>query len=133
MMNKARVIEYLNENDIDDVEELKSGEGTLVIRFYYDFDEDEIKSARAYADDECSEEQESDSWYEEYYLPYLNDLAVDNMGEIIEDAMEELELGGQYVAYEADKDNQDYCEFVAVFHDKDVQVEIEDILDELNI
>lgn len=133
MLNKNSVIQYLNENDVNDIEELKYKDDTLVVRFFYDFDEDEIKAAKAYADDECKDESGSDSWYEEYYLPYLNDLAIDNMGEVVEDAMGELELGGQYVAYEADKDNQDYCEFIAVFHEKGIQVEIEDILDELNL
>jgi hypothetical protein len=133
MINKDGVLEFFNENEVEDVEVLKQDENTLVVRFYYDFDEDEIKSATAYANDECEEESESDVWYEEFYLPYLNDLAVDSMGEVIEDAMEELKLEAQYVAYEADKDNQDYSEFIAVFYEKGTDVEIESILDELNL
>lgn len=133
MINKNAVLEFFNENEVEDVEVLKQDENTLVVRFYYDFDEDEIKSSTAYANDECEEESESDVWYEEFYLPYLNDLAVDSMGEVIEDAMEELELEAQYVAYEADKDNQDYSEFIAVFYEKGTNVEIESILDELNL
>jgi hypothetical protein len=133
MINKDAVLEFFNENDVEDVEVLKQDESTLVVRFFYDFDEDEIKSATAYSNDECDEESESDVWYEEFYLPYLNDLAVDSMGEVIEDAMEELKLEAQYVAYEADKDNQDYSEFIAVFYEKGTNVEIESILDELNL
>jgi hypothetical protein len=133
MIDKNKVLEFLNENDVTEVEELKHDEEMFVIRFYYDFDDAELKSARAYADDESGEESESDKWYEEFYLPYLNDLAVDNMGEVMEEAMGDLELEAQYVAYEADKDNQDYCEFVAVFYKKGSDVEIEALLDELNL
>jgi hypothetical protein len=132
-MDNNKIIQYLRNNGIDEVEELKSDEDKVVVRFFYDFDEDEIKSAKAYAKDECEDEEESEGWYEDFYLPYLNDLAIDNIGEIMGDAMEELDIDAQYVSYEADQENNDYCEFIAVFYKKGASVEIEDILDELDL
>ena len=132
-MEKEKIVSFLEKNDFSEVEELKKSENNLVVRFYYDFDEPELKAARAYANDECEEEEESDEWFEEFFLPYLNDLAIDNVGETMEEAMEELDLQIQYVSYEADIENYDYNEIIAVFYDKGEEIEIEDILDELDL
>jgi hypothetical protein len=133
MVDSNKIIQYLNDNGIDEVEELKSSEEQVVVRFFYDFDEDEIKSARAYAKDECEEEEESEAWYEDFYLPYLNDLAIDNIGEIMQEAMDKFQVEAQYVSYEADQENSDYCEFIAVIYKKGISVEIESILEEMNL
>jgi hypothetical protein len=132
-MNKEKIKGYLEQNDLTDIEELTYKENTVVLRFFYDFDEDELKSARAYANDESEAEAESKDWYEEYFLPYLNDLAIDNTGEIIEEVMEEFEIEAQYISYEADMENHEYCEFIAVFFKKEDNIEIETVLDELKI
>lgn len=132
-MDKSKIKEYLEKNDLSEIEELNYKEDAMVLRFFYDFDEDELKSAKAYASDESDSEAESKEWYEEFFLPYLNDLAIDNVGEIIEEAMEEFEVEAQYISYEADMENYDYCEFIAVFFKKDNYIEIEKVLDELNI
>lgn len=133
MLNKKEVTTFLEDNDLTDIEEINYKEDALVIRFYYDFDSEELASAKAYANDECEEEQESDEWFEEFFLPYLNELAIDNVGEVMEELMEDLELKVQYVTYETDKEGYDYCEFVAVVSEKDKKYEIEDILDELEL
>jgi hypothetical protein len=133
MLNKKQVITFLEENDLTDIEELEYKEDALVVRFYYDFDSEELASAKAYANDECEEEQESDEWFDEFFLPYLNELAIDNAGEILEELMEAFELQAQYVTYETDKESYDYCEFIAVISEKDKNYEIEDVLDELEL
>lgn len=133
MLNKKDVIKFLENNDLTDIEEINYKEDALVVRFYYDFDSEELASARAYANDECEEEQESDEWFEEFFLPYLNELAIDNAGEVMEELMEDLDLKVQYVTYETDKESYDYCEFIAVVSEKDKNYEIEEILDELEI
>lgn len=132
-MDKNKIKEYLEKNDFTDMEELSYKDNVMVLRFFYDFDDAELESARAYANDESEAEEKSEEWYEEYFLPYLNDLAIDNTGEIIEEAMEDLGVEAQYISYEADIENHEYCEFIAVFFNKEDDVEIEKVLDELNI
>lgn len=132
MINKEKLISYLEENGIEEIEELKVKNDLVVLRLFYDFDEDEIKAATAYANDEESDE-ESDEWNDEYYLPYLNDVAVDNVGSIIEDAFEEFDIEGQFASYDVDKENSDYCEFIAAFFEKDRDYDLDEIIDELNL
>lgn len=132
-MDSKKVLSYLEQNGIGEVEEIQYKDDVLVLRFFYDFDDEEITSARAYADDECEEETESDEWYEEYFLPYLNEIAVDNVGEIMEEIMESIDMDVQYVTYEADMDNYDYCEFIVLVAPKNSKYEIENVLDELEL
>lgn len=132
-MNSKDIIKVLENNGLSDIEEVSYKEGFAVIRFFYDFDEDELKAARAYAKDECEEEEESESWYEDYFLPYLNDLAIDNVGEIMEEIMEEFGAEVQYISYELDSENYEYNEFVAVVVSGDKDLNIEEVLDELDI
>ena len=84
------------------------------MRFFYDFDRDELAAARPMPMMNVKDEAESEDWYEEYFLPYLNDIAIDNAGEVIEDLIEEFDVEAQYIAYETDIDSYDYCEFIAV-------------------
>lgn len=133
MLDKKQIIKFLEDNDLSEVEELEYKDDALVVRFYYDFDSDELASARAYANDECEDEQESDEWYDEFFLPYLNEIAVDNAGEILEDLMEDFDLQAQYITYETDKESYDYCEFIAVISEEDKDYNIEDVLDELEL
>ena len=132
-MNSKDIIKVLENNGLSDIEEISYKEGFAVIRFFYDFDEDELKAARAYAKDECEEEEESESWYEDYFLPYLNDLAIDNVGEVMEEIMEEFRAEAQYISYELDSENYEYNEFVAVVVSGDKDLNIEEVLDELDI
>lgn len=131
-MKKEKILDFLLDNGLEEVEELSSDNEVVALRFFYDFDEDELKAAEAYANDECEEEAESDSWYEEFFLTYLNELAVDSTGEIIEDLMEELELEAQYMSYELDKENYEYSEFIAVFYEKGKDVDLDEILEKID-
>lgn len=133
MFDKSKVIAFLEDNDLSEVDEIKCDEEALVLRFFYDFDRDEIEAAKSYANDECEEEEESEEWYEDYFLPYLNEIAIDNAGEVIEDLIDELDVQAQYITYETDKENYDYCEFIAVVYEKDKDCDIEEILDELEL
>ncbi|NLZ48254.1 MAG: hypothetical protein GX895_05590 [Clostridiales bacterium] len=132
-MDKNKIISFLEDNDLSEVEEIKSEDGVLVLRFFYDFDRDELEAAKAYANDECEEEEESEEWYEEYFLPYLNEIAIDNTGEVIEDLIDEFDVQAQYITYETDEDTYDYSEFVAVIYEKDKNCDIEEILDDLDM
>lgn len=132
-MDKKAIIEMLEKNELSEIEELDYDEDSLVLRFFYDFDEAEIESARAYANDESGDEENGDIWYEEFFLPYLNDLAVDNVGEYIEEIMEEFQVDAQYVSYEMDEEEYSYNEFIAAFFPKGKAVEIEQVLEELEL
>lgn len=130
-MNKKEVIEFLQENDLSDVEELSSKGKIFIFRFYYEFDEDELNGARGYANDESEDEEEGDDWKESYYLPYLNDIATDNVGEIMEEAMEEFDVNTQFISYDIDPEREDRCEFIAVFSKEDF--DIEEVLEDLDL
>lgn len=132
-MDKQKIVEFLNKNGITEVEEIKYREDVFVARLYYDFDDDEIEAASSYADDESEDEEGGEIWYEEFFLPYLNDIAIDNMGDIFEDCMESLDIGIQYMGYDVDEDQYDFSEIIAVFYDKDKPVEIERVLDDLKL
>jgi hypothetical protein len=132
-MDKNKIKELLTVKELTDIEELPYNDEVLVLRFYYDFDESEVKAARAYANDESEEIEDSEAWSEEFFLPYLTDLAIDNVGEYIEEIMEETKVSAQYMSYDLNADEVDYCEFIAVFHKEDKDIEIETVLDDLKL
>jgi hypothetical protein len=132
-LDKKEIMQILEKNEFSQIEEIEYKEGAVVLRFFYDFDEDEIEAAKAYSNDESEDEENGDTWYEEFFLPYLFDLAVDNAGEVVEEIMEELNLDAQFVSYEMDEEEYSYNEFIAVFFPKGNSVEIEQVLDELEM
>jgi len=132
-LDKSAIIKVLGENNLSSIVELPYNEETLVLRLFYEFDNDEIKAAKAYSNDESEDEENSDEWYEEYFLPYLNDLAVDNVGEIIEEIMDKQNIDSQFVSYEMDEEEHSCNEFIAAFSEKGKLKEIEEILEELEL
>ena len=132
MDNKA-IIKVLEDNELGDIEQIDYKEEALVLRLFYDFDEAAIEAAKAYANDESSEKEGSEEWQYEYFLPYLNDLAVDEVGEIIEEIMEDLSVDAQFVSYELDSEEYSYNEFIAAFFPKGKGIEIEQVLEELKL
>lgn len=131
-MDKQNIIKFLKENQIEDVEEIKYKEGVYTLRFYYDFDDSEIEAARAYANDECEEEEEGEVWYGEFFKPYLNDIAIDNVGDILEDCMKEFDIGIQFISYDFD-DEEQYSEIVSIFYESDKAIDIENVIDDLKL
>jgi hypothetical protein len=132
-LDKKAIIQILEKNELSQIEEIEYKDDAVVLRFFYDFDEDEIEAARAYSNDESEDEENGDTWYEEFFLPYLYDLAVDNAGEVVEEIMEALDVEAQFVAYEMDEEEYSYNEFIAVFSPRGKAVEIEQVLDELEM
>lgn len=128
-MDKEKMLQHLEESGMNDIEVVKEEQGYMVVKFYYDFDADELKAAEAYSNDESGNEK-NESWYEEFYLPYLTELSVDNVGEIIEEIMGDTGLKAQFVSYQMEE-GDDFSEFIAVFHSEDIVMNIEDILDKL--
>jgi hypothetical protein len=132
-MEKSTVIEYLKSNDFEDVEEIKYKDESLIVRFYYDFDDSEIEAASAYANDECEEESEGEIWYNKFFIPYLNDIVVDNVGEIIENCSEEFDLEAQFITYDIDEEQIEYAEIIAEFANRGQEIDVEKAVDDLKI
>lgn len=129
-MNITEIIGFLEENGLSEIEEIKSEDNFVVLKFYYDFDKDEILAARAYANEESDLEEESDEWYRDWYLSYLSDIARDNVDGIIEDLNDELELEGKTKEIEIDANNADYMKFVAVLCSENFEEDLEETLND---
>ncbi|WP_097027071.1 hypothetical protein [Clostridium peptidivorans] len=135
-MDRDDIVKFLLVSGLSEVEEIEyKDKETLVLRFFYDFDEDELSAAQAYAKEECKEDENEEKFYD-YYVPYLNEISVDNVSDIVEGLMEEEGVKAQFISYEVEIDETDeeepYTEFIAVItEDKDV--DIEKVLEELNL
>ncbi len=132
-MKKSEVLNFLSESGLSEVEEVKYKSKVLVVKFYYDFDKAEIEAAKAYASEESDYDVDSKEWIAEYVVPYLNDLAIDNVGEMVEEAMEEFEIEGQYAAFDIDITNYTYNEFLAVFTNEGEEIDLDEVMDSLSL
>jgi len=127
-MNKKEIIEILEDNGLDNIKEIKKNASLFIVKFKYEFDDLELEGAESYAKDESSSENKDDDWYEEYYLPYLNDIAIDNVEDIIDEISEELNLKYEFISYELSKEQMEYIEFVAVFYEEDIDFNIDELI-----
>lgn len=132
-MDNNAIIEILEDNGLDDIEIIDSRDNIIVVRFFYDFDEDEIKAAKAYANDMSKDKNDVKSHVEDFIIPYLSDIAVDNVGDIIEEIMENLQIEAQFISYDIDNEDYTYNEFAAVFYEKNIKIDFDKILEELNL
>ena len=129
-MKSSEIISYLEDNDLADIEELKRKSNYVVLKFYYDFDKEEISAAKAYSTEESDFEPESDEWFKEYYLPYLRDIAVDNVESILEEIMEEYEIEAKYKEIGMENGDSGYFKFIAIFSGELTDAEMEDVLND---
>ncbi|MDR3597901.1 hypothetical protein [Clostridium sp.] len=129
-MKSSEIINYLEDNDLADVEEIKQKSNYVIIRFYYDFDKEELSAAKAYSTEESDFEPESDEWYNECYIPYLRDIAVDNVESIIDEIADELEIEAKYKEIGMENGESGYFKFVAAFSDKLTDAQMEDVLND---
>lgn len=128
-MKVTEIVKYLSQNDLSEVEILKSTKEFLLVNFYLDFDKDLLDAAKAYADDEC-ENKDDDSWEKEFYLPYLYDYCNDEVLSIIEDLTEEFEISGEFMAFQLKEKSAEYVQFMVVFTEEDSEISIEDVVKE---
>ena len=129
-MDISEIKSFLEDNDLSDVEEIKQEDDYILLKFYYDFDKDELMAAKSYSNEESDFEAESDEWYNEYYIPFLKDIADDNVESIVEDAAEEFEIEGKYKSLVMESGELGYHRFVAVFSAEMDEREMEDILND---
>ncbi|ERK29802.1 hypothetical protein [Clostridium intestinale] len=132
-MVKNEIIKALKEKGVSDIEEIKYKRGYLLVKFFYDFDDDEISAARSYSNEEGTYESETEEWFKELYLPYLYDISLDNVEEYIEEITEEYEIQGQFVAYDVDINNPTFGEFLAIFSEDEEEVDIDEVVEELDL
>ena len=126
-MEISEIEDFLGDNGLSEIEEIKNDENYFVIKFYYDFDKDELSAARAYANEESDLESESAEWYTDWYLSYLSDLAKDNVEEIIEELSEEFEVITACKALEMTAKSADYMKFIAIITNEEID-DIDDML-----
>jgi len=126
----SEIKSFLEDNDLSDVEEIKQEDDYILLKFYYDFDKDELMAAKSYSNEESDFEAESDEWYNDYYIPFLKDIADDNVESIVEDAAEEFEIEGKYKSLVMESGELGYLRFVAVFSAEMDESEMEDILND---
>lgn len=130
-MEKDKIIDYIEESPgIEDIEEISYKPELLVLDFFYVFDDDELNSAKDFANKETNNGETDDAWYDEHYIPYLMDIALDQVSDTLQDASEEMNLNVEYVNYEIERDDES-CEFIAVFSEKDVEFDIDEVLDSI--
>ena len=132
-MDSERIIYILEQNGVDDIEEIVSKDNYFVVRFCYEFDNEEISAAKAYSNEESQEEEGSSDWYSDWYLPYLYDIAKDNIQEVIEEICEEFDIEGEFKEVEAQMGDIDFMKGIAIFCQDSSEVDLEDVLnDNLN-
>ena len=129
-MDISEIKSFLEDNDLSDVEEIKQEDDYILVKCYYDFDKEELLAAKSYSNEESDFEPESDEWYNEYYIPYLKEIAEDNIESIIEDTAEEFEIEGRYKELGMESGDLGYLRFLAVFSEELDEAEMEDILND---
>lgn len=131
MIDREKIIEFLENEGLNEIDVVDyKDEDVLVLNFFYTFDEAELEAAKQFANDNYEEDNE-DEWYEEYFLPYLTDMAADNIRDIVDDLGEKFGVEGEFVLYEMDRDYHNECECILALAEKGKDFDIEDILDEL--
>lgn len=129
-MDISEIKSFLEDNNLSDVEEINQEDNYILLKFYYDFDKEELVAAKSYSNEESDFEAESDEWYNEYYIPFLKDVAEDNVESIIEEVAEEFEIEGKYRAIGMETGDLGYLRFIAVFSSEMDEVEMDDILND---
>jgi hypothetical protein len=131
-LNKQYIINFLKQNGLSDLDEIKYKNDTIALKFKYYYDEIEMEAATSFADDEGDFKQNKEEWYEEYFLPYLSDIAADNVEDIMEECTEELGIEYEFIGCDISEDDYEFNEFAVVFYGKDADIEIDDILMQLD-
>jgi len=132
-LNKQFIINFLNENGLSDIAEIEYKKDTIALKFKYYYDDVEMEAATSYANEECDFEQNKEEWYEESFLPYLSDIAADNVEDIMEECSEKMKIEYEFIGCDISQDAFKFNEFAVVFYDVESNVEIDDILFELDI
>ncbi|MBZ9688350.1 hypothetical protein G9F72_018640 [Clostridium estertheticum] len=132
-MNKQHIINFLIINDLKDIAEIQYKKDTIALKFKYYYDKVEMEAATSYANEEGDFKKDKEEWYEEYFLPYLSDIAADNVEDIMEECAEQMGIEYEFIGCDISQDAYEFNEFAVVFYGEDADIEIDDILLELDI
>lgn len=148
MSKRDEILKALEAAELADVEVIREEEGVTLVRFFYDFDEEELSAAQHFAeieesdegfDDIASEEQDEDSIEEEVEVTdVLEELEEETLTEAVRADMElseEAELTDKDLAYEEDEEfyggaREKYLSEIAIDYAGEV---LEDLQDELGM
>jgi hypothetical protein len=130
-LNKVKIFNELENSGLYDLTEIKKKKDNLIIKFKYEFDDLELQGAESYANDEYEGDKKDHSWYEEYYLPYLNDTAIDNVEDIMEEISEEQDIQYEFISCELTKEVNKSIQFIAAFYEDELNINLDDLILEL--
>ncbi|KMT22693.1 hypothetical protein [Clostridium cylindrosporum] len=127
-MKKDMILSVLEAEGLSEFDEIEYKKDFLVVDSYYVFDKAEIEAAISFANDNYKAEKD-DTWYEEYYFPYLYDIAGDNIQEVLEELSEDEGVNAQLTICEMDIRSSDRCELLIVVSNNDFDMDkvLEDI------
>ena len=131
-LNKQYIVNFLSKNDLSDIAEIQYKKGTIALKFKYYYDDVEIEAATSYANDEGDFKDKKEEWYEEFFLPYLSDIAADNVEDIMEECAENMEIEYEFIGCDISEDEYEFNEFAVVFYGKESNINTDDILLELD-
>ena len=126
-MHTSELIRFLEENELKYIEVMKEDKDGIVVRAVYEFDGVEVEAAEAYANAECSGKNR-DEWNYDYFLPYLNEIAVDNVNDILDEYIEDNGGYYQFIAFDVPADNYKENDFIISLSVKEENMNLEDLL-----
>ena len=131
-LKKQYIIDFLNKNELSDISEIQYKKGTIALKFKYYYDDVEMEAATSFANEEGDFKQRQEEWFEEFFLPYLSDIAADNVEDIMEECAEDMEIEYEFIGCDISQDAYEFNEFAVVFYEEDSNIEIDDILMQLD-
>ena len=133
VINKKLIMEYLKKEGLEEIDEIEYNKEIIVYNFIYAFDKTELEAARDYANENHKEAEGEEKWNEEYYLPYLTDLAADNVSDVLDEILSQFEVDGDFMVYELDRNSHGNCEFIIIIAEKGTKFDAEKIMDKLEL
>lgn len=133
MLKASEIMGRFSKEGFEEVDEIEYRDNIKVFNFFYSFDEAELDSAKDYANQNYSEGEGEDQWYEEFFLPYLTDIAGDNIKDIVDEICEENDLSGEFVLYEIDRESYEQVEVTVALAVEGTNFDMEKILEDLEL
>jgi hypothetical protein len=132
-MDNQKILNSLEKEGYKEIDEIEYNKQIKVFNFFYVFDEVELDAAKDYSNENYDEANGEEEWYDEFFLPYLVDMASDNVRDTFEDICEELDLTGEFILYEPDRESYEQMEFILVLAEQDVEFDIDKIVEKLEL
>lgn len=132
-MDSKRIIEMLEKEGLDEVDQIEYKKDIQVYNFFYTYDQEELEAAKAFANESSEQNVSQKEWNEKFFLPFLMEVAADNVRDILGDICEELNIQGEFVAYEIDEDSFEQCEFIIILYKEGTEINVDEIFEELGL